>query len=73
MQMHSAQAALGFLFLLGNFYAFGIVCWLFQKNLSGTLSESNGLNPDQNVRHFDCPDVGPNSLQMLSADDKSRC
>ena len=32
---------------------------------------SNGLDPDQD-RHFVCPDLGPNSLQRLPADDKSR-
>ena len=32
---------------------------------------SNILDPDQ-VLHFVGPDVSPNSLQMLSADDTSR-
>ena len=31
---------------------------------------SNGLDPDQD-RHCVGPDLGPNSLQRLSADDKS--
>ena len=31
---------------------------------------SNGLDPDQD-RHSDGPDLAPNCLQMLSADDKS--
>ena len=32
---------------------------------------SNSLNPDQ-VRHFDRPDLGPNCLQKLPADNISR-
>ena len=32
---------------------------------------SNGLEPDQD-RHSVTPDVDPNCLQRLSADDKSR-
>ena len=32
---------------------------------------SNGLDPDQD-RRFVGPDLGPNCLQRLSADDKSR-
>ena len=32
---------------------------------------SNILDPDQAL-HFVGPDLGPNSLQMLSADDTSR-
>ena len=33
---------------------------------------SNGLEPDQD-RHKVGPDLGPNCLQRLSANDKSRC
>ena len=32
---------------------------------------SNGLDPHQDRRSVD-PDMGPNCLQMFSADDKSR-
>ena len=35
---------------------------LFQKILSGTLCESNCLDPDQD-RHFVGPDLSPNCLQ----------
>ena len=42
----------------------------FKKILSGTLSESNGLDPDQD-RHSVGPDLGLNSLQRLSVEDKS--
>ena len=35
-----------------------------------TIRVSNCLDPDQ-VRHFVGPDLGPNSLQRLSADDLS--
>ena len=31
---------------------------------------SNGLDPDQD-RHYVCPDLGPDYLHRLSADDKS--
>ena len=37
---------------------------LFRKNLSGTLSESNRLDLDQD-RHFVDPDLGPNCLQRF--------
>ena len=44
----------------------------FPKNLSGTLSVSNSLDPDQ-VRHSVGPDLVPISLEeKLSADNKSR-
>ena len=39
----------------------------FQKIFSGTLSVSNGLDPDQ-AQHSVRPDLGPNCLQILSAD-----
>ena len=41
-----------------------------QKILSGKLLVSNGLDPDQALR-YNRPDLGPNCLQRLSADDKS--
>ena len=44
---------------------------LFQKILSWIPSVSNSLDPDQ-ARHFVGPDLGPNCLQRLSADDNSR-
>ena len=33
-----------------------------------TITESNSLDPDQD-RHYVDPDLGPNYLQQLSADD----
>ena len=33
---------------------------------------SNGLDPDKD-QYFVSPNLGPNCLQMLSADDKSCC
>ena len=39
----------------------------FLKNLTGTLSVSNGLYADQNIRSVGT-ELGPNYLQMLSAD-----
>ena len=46
----------------------------FKTVISGTLSESNGLDPDQD-RHCVSPDLDldPNGLQRLSAEDKSCC
>ena len=44
---------------------------LFQKSFRNTFREPNGLDPDQD-RRFVGPDLGPNCLQRLSADDKSR-
>ena len=71
--------------MLGNFACFFfVICgflflnFFFQKNLSGIFSKksfrntirvSNSLDPDQ-ARHFVGPDLGPNCLQRLSADDK---
>ena len=43
----------------------------FRKILSGIPSVSNNLDPDH-ARHFVGPDLGPNCLQRLSADDTSR-
>ena len=41
-----------------------------KKVIAGILSESNSLDPDQ-ARRFIGPDLGPNCLQRLSADDIS--
>ena len=44
----------------------------FSKNSSmNTIRVSNSLDPDQ-ARHFVEPDLGPNCLQRLSADDTTR-
>ena len=44
----------------------------FSKNsFRNTIRVPNGLNPDQG-RHYVGPDLGPNCLQMLSADDKGK-
>ena len=48
---------------------FFVVCgYLFFRN---TIRVSNSLDPDQ-ARCFVGPDLDPNCLQRLSADDKSR-
>ena len=45
---------------------------LFRKNcFRNAIRVSNGLDQDQ-TRHFVGPDLGPNCLQRLSADDTSR-
>ena len=44
----------------------------FSKNsFNNSISMPNGLDPDQGL-HSDGPGLGPNCLQRLSADDKSR-
>ena len=44
----------------------------FLKNsFKNTIRMSNSLDPDQ-AQHFVGPDLGPNCLQKLSADDSSR-
>ena len=40
---------------------------LFQKILSALIRVSNSLDPDQDI-HSVGPDLGPNYLQMLSAE-----
>ena len=57
--------------MMDNFQCFSMLTF-FQKKNSETLSESNGLDPDQD-QHSVGPDLGLNCLQRLSADNKSRC
>ena len=50
-----------------------LFCYLlifFKINFFEISSESNSLDPDQ-ARRFVGPDLGPNCLQRLSADDKN--
>ena len=55
------------------FETYVIICWLlikinfFKKSFSNTIRVSNGLYPDQNRRSVGT-ELGPNYLQMLSAD-----
>ena len=44
---------------------------LWMLDVFNTISVSNSLEPDQ-ARHFVGHDLGPNCLQRLSADNKSR-
>ena len=44
---------------------------LWMLDFFNTIRVSNSLDPDQ-ARHFVGPDLGPNCLQRLSADNKSR-
>ena len=50
-----------------------VVIWLLIKLTfqEYTLSESNGLDPDHDQLNLG-PDLGPNGLQRLSEDNKSR-
>ena len=58
--------------LLGNFPCFNLSSAdFFQNSFWNTIRVSNSLNPDQ-ARHFVWPDLGPNCLQRLAADDTSR-
>ena len=43
----------------------------FKNSVRNNLLVSNRLDPDQ-ARHFVGPDLGPNCLQKLSADDTRR-
>ena len=52
---------------LTNFYKINF-CKISFRN---TIRVSNGLDPDQDRRSVG-PDLGPNCLQNLSADDKNR-
>ena len=54
----------------GHIFSFFQNHFFFKKNsFMNTISDS--LDPDQD-RHFVRPDLGPNYLQRLSADDTSR-
>ena len=44
---------------------------LWMLDFFNTIQVSNSLDPDQ-AQHFDWPHLGPNCLQRLSADNKSR-
>ena len=56
----------------GDFFFFSFFKLSFsKKSFRNTIRVSNSLDPDQ-ARHFVGPDLGPNCLQRLSAEDKSR-
>ena len=53
---------------------FIILCHIFtlwMLDFFNIIQVSNSLDPDQ-AQHFDWPDLGPNCLQRLSADNTSR-
>ena len=62
---------------LCNFSCFFVVCCFFfffffcKNSFINTIIMSNSLDPDQ-ARRFVGPDLGPNCLPMLPADDTSR-
>ena len=85
-QLHSLVAALKrektnvkplTLCMLGNFSYFCCHLLIFskltfsKKSFRNPFREPNGLDPDQD-RHSVISDLGPNCLQRLSAEDKSR-
>ena len=45
--------------------------FLLKKTYRNSICASNGLDPDQDRRSVG-PDLGPNCLQRLSADDNTR-
>ena len=55
-------------------YTFTVYCcaifYFLDTEFFSTIRVSNRLDPDQ-TRHFIGPDLGPNCLQRLSADNKS--
>ena len=53
------------------FYFFTLYYCAIFISLDSTIRVSNSLDPDQ-ARHFVGPVLGPNHLQRLLADDKSR-
>ena len=56
--------------LLSADFIINFLKMLFQEyHWLETIGVSNSLDPDQ-ARHFVGPDLGPNCLQSLSADDK---
>ena len=63
--------------ILGNFSWFFVVCWFFsnltfwKNSFRNTIWMSNSLDPDQAQRIVG-PDLGPNCLPKLSADDTGR-
>ena len=61
--------------LISFYYSFTLIyCDIFYSlntRFFNTVRVSNSLDPDQ-ARHFVGPDLGPNCLQRLSADNKSR-
>ena len=63
--------------LLGNFSWFFAVCWFFSKltfwkySFRNIFRMSNSLDPDQ-ARRIVGPDLGPNCLPRISADDTGR-
>ena len=59
--------------MLGNFSCFFEVCFKINiyKKIFQEYHQSVSFDPDQD-QHSVSPDLGPNSLQRLSADDKSR-
>ena len=70
--------------MLGNLACFFVICGGFfffffffkltfskGKSFRNTIRVSNSLDPDQ-ARRFVRPDLGPNCLQRLSADNRSR-
>ena len=55
-----------------DFFSFFKINFYFQNSFGNTIRVSNSLDPDQD-RHCVGPDLGPNCLQRLSADDKGHC
>ena len=63
--LHAFLKSVDFFF----FFFFFFKLTFTKKSFRNTIRVSNNLDPDQ-ARHFTGPDLGPNCLQRLSADDK---
>ena len=64
-----ASSVIFHVFLSSTFFSFSKLS-SFLNSFKNTIRVSNGLDPDQD-RHSVGPDLDPNSLHVLSADDKS--
>ena len=58
-------------FIIPSHFIFVPYFTLWMLDFFNTIRVSNSLDPDQ-ARHFVGPDLGPNCMQRLSADNKSR-
>ena len=58
--------------LFGHLWIFFYIFFFFsKKSFRNTIRVSNNLVPDE-ARRFVGPDLGPNCLQRLSTDEKTR-
>ena len=71
--MYQSSSAFGYpniAFIIPSHFIIVPYFTLWMLDFFNTIRVSNSLDPDQ-ARHFVVPDLGPNCLQRLSADNKS--